>query len=157
VEPKFELLRHTLATLSYRGGKCLKDAPVGFSDFQLSSGTRTPGQILAHIGDLFDWALSLVEGAQRWHETAPATWEQDCARFFAAMESLDRYLVSGKPVGGTPEELFQGPIADAFTHIGQIALMRRLAAAPVRPENYHKAKIAAGRVGPEQAKPVLEF
>ena len=53
--------------------------------------------------------------------------------------------------------MFQGPIADALTHIGQIGMMRRMAGAPVRGENYFKADIAAGRVGAEQSAPRFEF
>ena len=157
MDPKFELLRHTLATLAYRGGKCLRDTPSGFSEFQAAAGVRTPGEILAHVGDLLDWALSLAKGAQRWHDSKPAGWEQDSARFFQAIAAVDQYLGSGDPIHATAEELFQGPVADALTHVGQIAILRRLAAAPIKGENYHKAKITVGRVGADQAAPAREF
>jgi hypothetical protein len=152
-----ELLRHALATVAYRGGKALRGAPEGFAEFRVAAGTRTPGEILAHIGDLFDWALSLAEGTQRWHNSAPLPWDKGTERFFASLHAFDALLASDKPVACHAERLVQAPIADALTHIGQISLLRRLAGSPVRAENYYRAEIAAGRVGPDQATPKMEF
>ena len=152
-----ELLRHTLATLAYRGGKALRGAPEGFAEFQVGDKTRTPGAILAHIGDLLDWALSLAKGAQKWHNSPALAWKDGTDRFFAAVGALDKFLASDTPLGTPAEKLFQGPIADAFTHVGQISMLRRLAGAPVRGENYFVAEITAGRVGREQAAPNYEF
>jgi hypothetical protein len=154
---KTDLLRHTLATLAYRGGNALHGAPAEFAEFRAGETTRTPAQILAHIGDLLDWALSLAEGKESWHNSPPLTWEQGTARFFAALETFDTRLSSDVPLACSAEGLFQGPIADSLTHVGQIAMLRRLAGCPVRGENYLKAEITAGRVGPEQAKPKFEF
>lgn len=156
-DPSRQLLRHTLATLAYRGGKAVRGAPASFAEFRAAETTRTPGQILAHIGDLLDWALSLAEGQQRWHDSAPLPWEKEVERFFAALEGLENYLVSGAELHVAAEKLFQAPIADALTHVGQIAMLRRLAGAPVRGENYFVAEITTGRVGREQAPPKLEF
>ena len=156
-DPKRELLRHTLATLAYRGGKAARGAPDGFTDFQIAPGCRTPGQILAHIGDLLDWALSMAKGKQEWHDSAPLPWDKGPERFFSTVEAFDDYLRSDRPLGVSSEKLFQGPIADALTHVGQIAILRRMAGAPVKGENYFRAGIIAGRVGPDQAAPVQEF
>ena len=150
-------LRHTLATLAYRGGRAVRHAPGEFSDFQPGSRTRTPGKILAHIGDLLDWALSIANGKQAWHDSTPLPWDQEVARFFSALEALDRRLASSEPVLCPAEKLFQGPIADALTHVGQIAMLRGLAGYPIGGENYFAAHIEAGRVGSDQAKPVREF
>lgn len=152
-----EILRHMLATLAYRGGKVLRGAPEGFAGFRIGDSTRTPGEILAHIGDLFDWALHFLQGEHVWHASAAGTWEEGTSRFFDGLARLDAYLASDAPLGCSPEQLFQGPIADAFTHVGQLAMLRRLAGSPVRGENYVKADIAAGRVGPEQSAPRREF
>ena len=152
-----ELLRHTVATLAYRGGKALRGAPDSFSGFQAAPGVRSPGQILAHLGDLLDWALSIAKGKQEWRDSAPRTWEEDSARFFAALKAFDDYLASGAPLGAPPEKLFQGAIADSLTHVGQINILRRIAGAPIRGENYYRADIATGRVGAEQAAPKREF
>lgn len=152
-----EMLRHTLATLAYRGGKTLRDAPEDFGSFRAGETTRTPAEILAHVGDLLDWAHNLARGSDAGHNSTPLPWEDEVSRFFAELEKLDSYLASGAPLGSPAEKLFQGPIADALTHVGQIALLRRMAGAPVRGENYFKAEIAAGRVGPEQAAPRREF
>jgi hypothetical protein len=156
-DPGRDLLRHALATLAYRGGKALRGVPSGFPAFQVGPSSRTPGQILAHIGDLLDWAWHLARGAHVWNDSAPTEWDKDVARFFDGLARLDRYLASGEPLGFLPGKLFQGPVADAFTHIGQISMLRRLAGSPVRGENYFRADIVAGRTGPEQAPPVREF
>jgi hypothetical protein len=156
-DPKLELFRHTLATLAYRGGKAIRGAPAGFADFNPGDGLRTPAQILAHIGDLFDWALSIARGQQAWNDSKPLPWEQETERFFATLKRFDDYLTSGEPVNSPLEKLFQGPVADALTHIGQIAILRRMAAAPIKAENYHKASVEIGRVGPDQIPPKREF
>lgn len=150
-------LRHALATLAYRGGKALRNAPPEFSSFRPGAGSRSAGEILAHIGDLLDWGLSLARGQERWRNAKPRSWEEDSDRFFAALAAFDDYLASGAPVHAPAEKLFQGGVADALTHVGQIAMLRRLAGARVRGENYYRAKIQAGRVGPDQPKAVSEF
>ena len=154
-----DLLRHALATLAYRAGKALRGAPPGFESFSAAPGSRTPGQILAHMGDLFDWALHLARGAQVWHDATPAPWGREVARFFTALEAFDRHLASGAPLpdGFTEDKLFQGPVADALTHTGQIAMLRRLAGSPVRGESYFQSDIELGRVGLDQAAPRKEF
>jgi hypothetical protein len=156
-DSKRDLLRHTLATLAYRGGKTVRGAPETFASFRVAEKTRTPVEILAHIGDLLDWALSLVKGKQAWNSSQPLPWDQEVQRFHAGLAALDAALLSGGPAACPAEKLFQGPIADALTHIGQIAMLRRLAGSPVRPENYFQAEITAGRVGADQAPPAQEF
>ena len=148
-------LRHTLATLAYRGGKAVRDAPESFASYD--GGTRAPVKIVAHIGDLLDWALSMADGSRQWHDSEPKLWKEECDRLFAALQNLDDYLAADKPLQATPEKLFQGPIADALTHVGQLAMLRRMADAPMKSENYFIADIAAGRVGREQAAPRKEF
>lgn len=156
-DPKRELLRHTLATVAYRTGKTLRDAPAGFATFRLGDGTRTPGEILAHCCDLFDWAWHLAQGEHLWQPQPPQEWAVDLTRFFSALARLDSFLGSDEPLRCSAEHLFQGPIADALTHCGQLGLLRRVAGGPVRGENYFRAVIAAGRVGPDQAPAKAEF
>ncbi len=151
------LLRHTLATLAYRGGKAMRGAPAAFATFRADPTSRTPGEILAHLGDLFDWALSLANGAQAWRNSPALDWDAGMARFFAALEAFDNRLASEQPPAVSSEKLFQGPIADALTHVGQIAMLRRMAGCASRSENYFVAHIEAGRVGLTQAAPVKEF
>ena len=150
-------LRHTVATLAYRAAKALRRAPVEFSDFRAGETSRSAGEILAHMGDLLDWALSQAQGKQRWRNSKPTTWVQDTERFFAALTAFDEYLSSGAKLHAPAEKLFQGAVADALTHTGQIAMLRRLAGARVRGENYYLANIEMGRTGAEQNKPVSEF
>ncbi|MFI5095490.1 MAG: hypothetical protein WCE50_01565 [Candidatus Acidiferrum sp.] len=156
-DPARQLLRHMVATVAYRGGKALRGAPESFAAFTIGGSPRTTANILAHIGDLFDWALSMARGETIWRDSDPLPWDAEVARFFASLKRFDDYLASSEPLRASAEGLFQGPIADALTHIGQIAMLRRLAGCPIRGENYFKAEIAAGRVGPEQAAPRRVF
>ena len=156
-EDKRQLLRHTVATIAYRGGKAVASVPDGFNSFRVNDTTRTPEQILAHIGDLFDWALSLALGKQAWNNSTPKAWDDEVARFFDALKAFDDYLASDDELGCSAEKLFQGPIADALTHVGQISMLRRMAGGPVKAENYFVAEIEEGRVGPEQSSKRYEF
>jgi hypothetical protein len=156
-DPKRELLRHALATVAYRGRKAVRNAPATFAEYRCSETSRTPGQILAHIGDLLEWALSIARGTQTWRDSGVQRWDQDVERFFSALITFDDFLASDQPLAAPPEKLFQGPIADALTHVGQIALLRRMAGAPIKGESYFAADIAVGRVGPDQARAKKEF
>jgi len=156
-DPKRELLRHAVATLAYRAGKALRNAPPAFADFQGAEGLRTPAKILAHMGDLFAWATSIAQGKEAWSNATPAPWDQEVARFFGLLKNFDDYLASPEPLHAPVEKLIQGPVADALTHTGQLAMLRRMASSPVKGENYSVAEIAAGRVGADQASPKREF
>jgi hypothetical protein len=150
-----ELLRHTVATLAYRAARALGDAPNRFATFDGCG--RQPIQILAHMGDLFDWALSAVQGSERWHNAIPLPWPEETARFFAALQKFDDYLAGDAPLHIVAEQLFQAPIADALTHVGQLSMMRRLAGSPIGGENFLVAKIAVGHVNADQHMPVQPF
>lgn len=152
-----DFLRHTLATLAYRAGKTLRGAPADFAAYKASPSTRTPAEILAHMGDLMDWALALADGKHTWRDSTPLAWDDEVARFFRALEALDHRLASANELGKPAGKIFQGPIADALTHTGQIALLRRMAGSPVVGENYFMADIVAGRVGAQQAAAKKEF
>jgi hypothetical protein len=152
-----ELLRHSVASIAYRAGKILRDAPESFADFHASESTRTPLQTVAHMGDLFDWALSLVEGKQVWKDSTPLPWNQEVSRFFETLKKFDDYLCGEDELHASPEKLFQGPVADAMNHVGQLAIMRRLAGVPIRSENYFQADVVVGRVGEDQSAPKREF
>ena len=156
-DPARQLLRHTVATVAYRGGKALRGAPASFADFRVGDSSRTPAQILAHVGDLYDWALSIVSGKQAWQDSQPRPWDAQVARFHGSLQKFDAYLASAEPLHETPEKLFQGPIADSLNHVGQLTMLRRLAGSPIKGENYHKADISVGRVGGDQPSPRREF
>jgi hypothetical protein len=156
MDAKRELLRHAVATIAYRGGKAVRGAPDAFAHFAAAD-PRTPAKILAHIGDLFDWALSQARGAEAWTDSPPLDWPREVERFHAALQRFDAYLASDAPLSVPAERLFQGALADALTHIGQLAMLRRLSGAPIKGENYSRAEIAAGRVGADQATPRREF
>jgi len=156
-DPKRDLLRHTIATLAYRGGKAVRGAHAEFAGYHAAEKTRTPAQILAHIGDLLDWALSIAAGNHAWRNSRPLPWDEEVERFFAALKRFDDYLASNELLHAPAERLFQGPIADALTHVGQLAMMRRLAGNPIGGESYYDADITIGRVGADQTPPKRTF
>ena len=157
MDDKRALLRHTVATVAYRGGKAVRDAPASFASFSGDASGRTAVRILAHIGDLYDWALTQATGAEAWNDSTPLEWDRESDRFFAALHRFDEFLASDAPLALPAERLFQGALADALTHIGQLAMLRRLAGVKMKSENYSRADILAGRVGSEQTAPRHEF
>ncbi len=151
-------LRHALATLAYRAGKTVRGTDEGFADYRVTPDSNSPRTILAHVGDLLDWLLRMArDGERTWTAATPRSWDAERARFFAALEALDAHLASDAPLRCGPGLLFQGGIADAFTHTGQLAMLRRLSGHRMRGENYARADIVAGRVGAEQAPPKPEY
>lgn len=149
LDVKRELFRHVVATVAYRGGLAVADAPENFSMFRVNETTRTPGEILAHIGDLLEGSLYLVKGELVYLASAPLSWEEEIARFFSTVKEFDSYLASGAPLACPMEKLIQGPIGDAITHVGQIVMLRRMAGNPVRAEAYFAVEINAGEVNEE--------
>jgi len=156
-DPLREFLRHTLATLAYRAAKAIRNAPGGFAAQRFGPATRTPKEVLAHMGDLMDWGASMAKGKPEWKDGARTTWEEECARFFASLKAFDDVLASDAPLEYPVEKLFQGPVADALTHTGQLTMMRGLAGASVKGESYNRADIQVGRVSAEQSQPGREF
>jgi hypothetical protein len=152
-----QFLRHALATVAYRGGKAIRGVPADFGALRVAPGTRTPLEILAHIGDLFEWMIHLIDGEHVWTDSPPLGWDEEGERFHRLIGEVDALLASDLPVAASAQRLFQGPVADALTHVGQIAMMRRIADSPVRGENFFKAEIVPGRTGNEQAAPDYEF
>ncbi len=149
VDLKREILRHLLATLAFRGGIAVSDAPENFAEFRAGKTTRTAGEILAHIGDLIQGSLYLMKGEFVCLQSPPQSWAEDVTRFFAAVEEFDLYLASDAPLAQPTEKILQGPIADALTHVGQIVLLRRLSGKPIRAELYFSVDIKAGEVTEE--------
>jgi len=140
-DQKREVLRHMVATVAYRGGVALADLPESFATFRAHETTRTPGEILAHIGDLFEGSLHLVKGELVFLTSTPLPWNEEIMRFFAAVKVFDSYLASDAPLACPVEKLVQGPIGDALTHVGQIVMLRRMSGNPIRSEGYLTAKI----------------
>lgn len=143
---KRELLRHLVATLTYRGGIAISDAPEDFAEFRAGDATRSAGEILAHIGDLIQGSHFLMKGEFVRLQSPPQSWAEDVRRFFTAAREFDAYLASDAPLAEPVEKIVQGPIADALTHVGQIVMLRRLAGKPIHAESYFDAEIVAGEV-----------
>jgi hypothetical protein len=156
-ESSRQLLRHTVATLAYRAEKVLRDIPPEFADFRPSPASRTPLQILLHLSDLLEWAERLARGEYRWQPGVPTDWQAALDRFFQGLAALDAALDDPRSASFPAEVIFQGPIADALTHVGQLAMLRGMAGVPLRPESYARAEIRVGRLGREQAWKRVEF
>jgi hypothetical protein len=151
------LLRHTVAALAYRAEKVLRDPPDGFADLRLSPQSRSPREIVSHLADLMEWGERMARGEYRWAPGTDEGWGAACDRFFAGLGALDRAIDTATFDPYPPGMVFQGPIADALTHVGQLAMLRGLAGGPVRPESYARAEIAVGRVGRDQSSTRREF
>jgi hypothetical protein len=149
LDAKRELLRHVVATVAYRGGIAVLDAPENFAGFRVHETVRTPAEILSHIGDLLEGSLYLVKGDFVYLTSSPLPWDEEVSRFFSAAKAFDSYLASDAPLASSVEKLIQGPIGDALTHVGQIVMLRRVTGKPVRVESYFTAGIVAGGVTEE--------
>lgn len=149
-----DLMRHFLAALAYRTQKALRDAPSGFAAYRAGPGVRTPAQLLHHMSGVLSYALSHFEPLDP--RIAPSeSFDEEIRRFHAVLDALGRHLDRGTPLGQTsPERLLQGPFADAMTHAGQLALLRRLAGSPIPPENFHAADVSVENLGSSQPQPV---
>jgi hypothetical protein len=154
---EIEFVRHVLATIAYRAGKTIRTAPESFAQFKAGASSKTPLQIVAHMGDLFDWSLTVLKGAPGWTAAPTTNWNDDVARFFGSLKKFDDYLVTGLPINADLAKLFQGPISDSLTHIGQLAMLRRLHGSPMKGESYMRADIVPGRVGIDQTPPKPEY
>src|SRR5262245_13351729 len=154
-----QFLRHATATIAYRGAKALRGAPPEFAHFKAGPTTRTPLEILSHIGDLLEVSAARLRGPAQWKVAPLETWEKQVARFHAALASIDGALASDVPIDVALDRWYQGPFADSLTHIGQLTMLRRLSGAPMKGEAYFYAEIVPGRVGPDQppADPKYEF
>jgi hypothetical protein len=151
------VLRHLVATLAYRAAKVLRDVPPTFAATSFGSATRRPVDVVAHMADLMLWAITLARGDYVWTAGGRDDWDKEVERFFSGLAALDRELAAEGAFSGSIEMLLQGPLADALTHVGQLALLRGMAGIPVRPESYARAEIVVGRIGLEQAVPQREF
>jgi hypothetical protein len=138
-----------VATVAYRGGIAVVDAPDSFAGLRAHETTRTPGELLAHIGDLLEGSLYLLKGEMVYLASTPLPWKEEVERFFTAIKNLDSYLASDAPLACPVEKLVQGPIGDALTHVGQIVMLRRMSGNPIRPAAYFTAEIVAGEINEE--------
>lgn len=151
------MVRHLIATLAYRASKVLRDVPSSFQTASFGSATRRPVLILSHMADLMAWARTMVAGNVQWKAGAGEDWRVEQQRFLDELAAFDSDFAAIAPTTRLCEKLIQAPLADALTHVGQLAMLRGMAGCPVRPESYAKADIAAGRVGLDQPPPGFEF
>jgi hypothetical protein len=155
MDEKRQVLRHFLAALAYRTQKALRDAPPDFGSFRAAAGVRTPAELVCHMTSVLGYARTFLVGGHYRPDPLPSL-RAETERFHEMLVDLSRRIESGAPLlqGMSPERLLQGPLSDAMTHTGQIAILRRLAGDPVPPENFIVAEIDGDRCGAEQAEPV---
>lgn len=151
---KRKLLNHFLAALAYRTQKALRGAPDDFGSFRAMEGVRTPAELLRHMTSVLGYARTHFIGGRYWPDPLDSL-DEEISRFHDMLGLLAQHLRNGDPLldGMSEERLLQGPFSDAMTHAGQLALLRRLAGAPVPPENFIVAEIEPERLGPDQAEP----
>lgn len=154
MDEKRALLRHFLAALAYRTQKALRGAPESFHSFRAAPTVRTPLELVRHMDSVLGYARTFFTGGE-YHPEPLADFGAEVLRLHATIEALAHHLETGTRFDGiTPERLLQGPFADAMTHAGQLAMLRRLAGAPVPPENFVYADVRPDNLGPEQPLPV---
>lgn len=154
--PATRTVRHYLAALAYRFHKAVAGAPDGFGDFAAGHGVRTPREIVHHVNGVLGYAEVIARTGEPigWYEVPHLDWEGQVKLLHGVMGELDAALAAG---GADPEQLhrlLQGPLADAMTHVGQIAMLRRMAGSPIPAENFYLADVEVGRVGADQPDPV---
>ena len=155
MDDRRKLLNHFLAALAYRTQKALREAPEDFGSYRAGEGVRTPAELVRHMASVLGYARTFFVGGTYWPDPLPSLAEE-IERFHENLGLLAQHLRNGDALleGMTEERLLQGPFSDAMTHAGQLALLRRLAGAPVPPENFIVAEIKEERLGPDQAEPV---
>jgi len=146
------LLQHYLAAIAYRTQKAIRDAPPEYAVYRAGPGVRTPHQLVRHMSDVLGYAAALLRG-ERWRASLLPAFEEEVARFHHVLEDLNTAIATAGFADLTPARLLQGPLADAMSHAGQLALLRRLSGSPIPPENFIQADVRAGHVGPDQSLP----
>jgi hypothetical protein len=137
-----DVIRHALAAVKYRADKAIEGAPTGFGVFSAGEGTRSPCELLRHITAVIgQTTAALTDGHFHEEQGGPLSLERD--RADAAIRTLANSLVGRPLTPETTKRLLQGPVADAISHVGQLALLRRLIGSPIAGENFYAAAIDA--------------
>ncbi len=151
------MVRHFLAALAYRFHKAVKDAPEGFAELDAGHGIRSPLAIVHHVNGVLGYARVVLETGDldHWHEVPRLGWREQLALVHQTLEAIDALLAADRRIDPDKlQRLLQGPLADAMTHVGQLAMLRRVAGSPIHAESFYKADIRAGQVGEAQPEPV---
>src|SRR5690348_18455129 len=127
VDPsKRELLVHFLAAIAYRTQKALRNAPPEFGEFRPADGVRTPAELVRHMTSVLGYARTFFTGGSFWPDALP-TLTDEIERFHQTLADLGSYVQSDEhKCSLTAVQLFHGPLFDAMTHSGQLAMLRRI-------------------------------
>jgi hypothetical protein len=149
-----KLVQHFLAAIAYRTQKALRGAPESFVDFRAGSNVRTPHELVWHMTGVLGYARTFFHGGI-WQPEKLESFTEEVTRFHQVLEALGTDLEKESPARDLSlEKLLQGPLADAMTHVGQLAMLRRLAGFPVPPENFIRAAIDSSNLSANQPMPV---
>lgn len=144
-----ELLRHLLATIGYRFQAAIEGAPEEYADFDPGHGVRGPRELVGHCVHVLRIARSSFEPELEPSAPVGDSWNERIALLHLELDLLDRHVDQGTPPQSwTLLQMVQGPLADVLTHIGQLALLRRLQGDPVARQSYLRAPVEARRTGP---------
>ena len=147
------MLQHFLAALAYRTQKALRSAPADFGEFRAGINVRTPRELVWHMTSVIGYARTMLHGGAFAPPPMPG-FAEEIDRFHATVEALrDDFSNPALDAQITDEQFLQGPLADAMTHAGQLAILRRLAGNPVPSENFIFAEIRAENVSAVQPEP----
>jgi len=147
------LLQHFLAALAYRTQKALRDAPQGFDAFTAGENVRSPHQLLWHMTSVIGYARTMLRGGT-FSPPGLATLEEEIVRFHDTLRALhDDFGDESLTAQISDEQFLQGPLSDAMTHAGQLAMLRRMFGSPVASENFIFAAVHTDNVSASQAEP----
>src|SRR5216117_1871639 len=148
------LLRHFLGAIAYRTQKALRDAPAHYPAFSAGNRVRTPVELIRHMTSLMGYVRTLFQGGSYPVKPEPLpSFTAEVERFHEMVEAVGTLLASNAKCSISTEQLLQGPFADTMTHVGQLAMLRRLADAPVAPENFIYPDIRDDRLHADQPPP----
>lgn len=145
---ELELFRHFLATIAYRFEKTVKSATDPYKDFEAGSGVRTPKAIINHMTHVLLYAKGAIQGMplKRLDQPDPLTFEEEISRFYDNLKELDQLTDNQHSISlQALKIILQGPLADIMTHIGQLAMLRRLGGRSIKGESFMRAPIETGK------------
>ena len=154
-----DVLRHFLAALAYRLQTAVRGAPAGFGDFDAGHGVRPPAAIVRHMTHVLRYAHRRFAPAADVEAPPELPFADEVTRFHETLAVVDRDLA--ELLDEVDEDvvlrLLQGPLVDAMTHVGQLAMLRRMAGAPIPGQSFSAADVEIGRVGADQSPPRRSF
>ncbi len=134
-------IQHFLKVLSYRFEKAIHNAAESYPKHASGHGIRTPLELLGHMNGVLEFAISSLKNQPR-RNIPEQSWQEQITLYYEKLKELNQLMQENSFDTDTLERILQGPLADAMTHIGQLAMMRRLANSAIAGENYFAADMS---------------